>query len=563
MPPSFTPAQLSDLKIRMLRSYLPTYASEILRGPAEYAYKFLLGKHHLEWGDAVSDNPRILAQAARDHGKSHFWCLGYPLWMAHVRAPGRVGYIFSATDQQAMEHLDKIRKEVMGGGEHGGANPGLSSLLPLRKDAARTIRFANGSEIRARGFGSRVRGGHPFWIVCDDILNDDHIWSQTVREKAIDYYLSAIEPMAVPGGQIVVVGTPFHAQDLYRTLRDGGVYHHMEHPAVDPVTGNPLWPERYDRPALDIRKKVLGSSMRWAREYLCQPITDEASLFPSHLFDQPGVKQPYKLGLEARYWQGQGFQTYMGVDLALSANAGADYFVAFVIAIEPGTQDRWVVDIVRKKGMGYQEQVDTIVGLSKRYDCNFVFCEANQYQRVISDMVVRTSDVPIKAFYTTGRAKSQATTERRGMSGTYSANKNALDRGVPGLRMLLENSKLKLPWNEDTQEGVEVWIREMQAFGYQNGKLQGVGAHDDTVMAFWMADQAARVGGSVSMDFGEDLVAAGDGTSTGPDWLGTGDAEDDNELTDRNWFGGNMNAPVRADAPTVRSLFEQSKEGWN
>jgi hypothetical protein len=516
--------QHAALKAKLLRAYLPTYASEVLRGPPEYDHKFLLGPHHLEWGDAVNDNPRVLAQAARDHGKSHFFCLGYPLWMAHVRAPGRVGYIFSATDQQAIEHLDKIRKEVLGGGDHGGPNPALAALLPLKKDAARTIRFANGSEIRARGFGARVRGGHPYWIVCDDILNDDHIWSETVRQKGVDYYLSAIEPMCVPGGQIVVVGTPFHAQDLYRTLKDGGVYHHMKHPAVNPMTGNPLWPQRYDKPALDTRKKVLGSSMRWAREYLCEPITDDASLFPSHLFDQAGVKQPYRLGLEGKYWYDQGFSTYMGVDLALSANAGADFFCAFVIAIEPGTGDRWVVDIVRKKGMGYQQQVDTIVGLSKIYDCNFVFCEANQYQRVISDMVVRQSDVPIKAFYTTGRSKNQATTERRGMSGTYSANKNALDRGVPGLRMLLENSKLKIPWEDSAQERVEVWLREMQAFGFQNGKLQGVGAHDDTVMAFWMADQAARVGGSVSMDFGAEsrgVGALGDniGDQT-PDWFG-------------------------------------------
>lgn len=524
MLPSLTPAQYAELKARLLKAYLPTYASEVLRGPPEYDHKFLLGRHHLEWGDAVNDNPRVLAQAARDHGKSHFFCLGYPIWQAHVRSPGRVGYIFSATDQQAIEHLDKIRKEVLGGGEHGDANPALASLLPLKKDAARTIRFANGSEIRARGFGARVRGGHPYWIVCDDILNDDHIWSETVRQKAVDYYLSAIEPMCVPGGQIVVVGTPFHAQDLYRSLRDGGVYHYMEHPAVDPVSGNPLWPERYSREALQVRKQVLGSSMRWAREYLCQPITDDASLFPAHLFEQPGVKQTYRLGLEGKYWYDQGFSTYMGVDLALSASSGADYFCAFVIAIEPETGDRWVVDIVRRKGMGYQQQVDTIVGLSKLYDCNFVFCEANQYQRVISDMVVRQSDVPIKAFYTTGRAKNQATTERRGMSGTYSANKNALDRGVPGLRMLLENQKLKIPWAQESQEVVEIWMREMQAFGFQNGKLQGVGAHDDTVMAFWMADQAARVGGSVTLNFGSASKGIRDAPGSEeaePDWFGS------------------------------------------
>ena len=228
-----------------------------------------------------------------------------------------------------------------------------------------------------------------------------------------------------------------------------------------------------------------------------------------------------------------------------------------MIAIEPGTQDRWVVDIFRQKGMGYQQQVDTIIGLAKKYDCNFVFCEANQYQRVISDMVVRQSDVPIKAFYTTGKAKRQATNERRGMSGTYSSNKNALDRGVPGLRMLLENNKIRIPWEEESQERVEVWMREMQAFGFQNGKLQGVGAHDDTVMAFWMSDQAARVGGSVSMDFQSDLV--GSSTGTGPEWS----PNDNSSESDMDWFGsGEKN---RAPALNPSSMFELSKRSgeWN
>ena len=520
----------------MAKVYLPLYAEEVLRGPAEYGYKFLLGRHHLEWGDAINDNRRVLAQAARDHGKSHFFCLAYPIWMAHVRAPGRVGYIFSATDQQAREHLDKIRKEVVGGGEHGEANPLLSSLLPLKKDSARTIVFANGSEIRARGFGSRVRGGHPFWVVCDDILNDDHIWSETVRNKAVDYYLSAIEPMVVPGGQLVVVGTPFHAQDLYHTLTDGGVYHVMKHPAVSDL-GVPLWPARYGKDALDVRKRILGSTLRWSREYLCEPISDDSSLFPSHLFDAEGIKLDFPAGMDGSHWSELGYSTYMGVDLALSASASADYFVCFVVAIDPVSQDRWIVDIFRQKGVGYQQQVDTIVSLSKTYDCQFVFVEANQYQRVISDMVIRTSDIPIKAFYTTGRSSKQVTTARRGMTGTYSANKNALDRGVPALRMLLENKKLRIPWAESTREKVQVWLDEMQSFGFTQGKLQGVGAHDDTVMAFWMADQAARVGGSFSTSFGDDTLTDPSDADT-PDWItnlvgSRRDAADD----EVNWFG--------------------------
>lgn len=491
------------IKLRMFRANCAYFASEVIRGPEEAPYngKCLLGPHHVEWADALNEHSRILALAARDHGKSFFFVRAYALWMAAVRAPGKEGYVISATDQQAKDHLRGIVEEVIGVGDIP-PNPRLAHLLPLRKCTEREVVFANGTRIKARGFGSKVRGGHPWWVVGDDLLNDEHVWSETVRKKGIDYFLSAIEPMPVPGGQLVVVGTPFHAEDLYAHLARNGVYHVMKHAAVDAVTGKALWPARYDEVALARKKRILANELRWSREYLCQPISDDSSLFPSWLFEQAGIKQPYALGLDGRHWQAQGFRCFVGVDLAISASAKADWFVIFILAVCPVSGDIWVVDILRRQGIGYQEQVDSIVSAAQAYDADFVFCEANQYQRVITDMVVRTSNVPIKAFYTTGRADSkQATNQRKGMAGQYSANKNALDRGVPALRMLLENRKLRIPWDESTRERVQLWLTEMNQYSFVEGKLQGVGAHDDTVLAFWMAERACKMGGGFAVHF--------------------------------------------------------------
>ena len=512
---------------RMLASSLAFYASEVLRGPPEYGGKFLLGPHHLRWSKTIGVEDRILALAARDHGKSHFWSFAYPLWKAHVESPGRVGYIFSATREQATDMLSKIRDEILGGGENGGPNPKLQSLLPFKVDNATRIKFANGSEIRARGFGSRVRGGHPYWIVADDVGNDEWIYSEMVRDKAIDYFLSAIRPMVVPGGQLIVVGTPFHAQDLYAKLEKTGVYKVLKDPAQN-KKGEPLWPARYSSTRLDRTKQELANALRFSREYLCKPISDESSLFPDYLFNAPEVKQPYSLGLPREVWEARGATLYGGVDLALSASAGADHFVYFVLAALPNGE-RWVVDIIRRKGLGFQDQIDLITRASKRYGVGLVFCEANQYQRVVTDEVIRTSDTPIKAFYTTGRRK--VTSLRTGMTQTYSANKNAFDQGVPSLRMLFENGKIRIPWAPDTREEVANWVEEMQSFGWADGKLQGVGAHDDTVMAFWIADHAARYGG-VSFSFGDedDLIEdieSGDSDEEEIDFFGGGDIADD------------------------------------
>lgn len=492
------------VKYRMLKASLPAYAAEVLRGPEEYGGRFLLGEHHMEWGRIVNRQSRILAIAARDHGKSFFWNFAYPLWQVQIHSPGSEGVIFSGSDDLAKAHLKKIVDEVCGDGNRP-PNPKLADLLPLRKNREKHVIFANGSSIKAKGFSTRSRGGHPKWIVGDDMLGDETIWSELLRSKDIDYFLSAIEPMPIPvhlGGQLIVVGTPFHARDLYKVLEETGEYHVSRHPCHD-GNWNPLWAARYNRADLERKKRILASEIRWSREFMCQPITDDASIFPSWLFEQEGVKQNYALGVPPKVWKEQGFSLYMGVDLAISTSARADWFVMFTIAVCPRTGDVWIVDIYRAQGVGYQEQVDLITGMAQQYDCEFVFVEANQYQRVITDMVVRSSTVPVKAFYTTGRGGSkQATTQRRGVKGTYSANKNDLDRGVPAMRMLFENRKIRIPWAESTREKVQLWIGELQAYSFVQGKLTGVGAHDDTVMAFWMAERAASMGnmGSVYWD---------------------------------------------------------------
>ena len=43
----------------------------------------------------------------------------------------------------------------------------------------------------------------------------------------------------------------------------------------------------------------------------------------------------------------------------------------------------------------------------------------------------------------------------------------------------------------------------MHSFTWDDGKLQSVGGHDDTVMACWICDQACRQGAGFTYSFGE------------------------------------------------------------
>ena len=471
----------------LIRGSLSYFFSTIIRGPAEHPYngRSLCGRHHEDWDDIVLDERRAVVLAARDHGKSHFFSLGYPIWRAGWTHPGGLGYLIGGSKDQARLLLALVAAELL-------SNPRLAHLLPADRDAGWNkdeITLANGSVIRCRGFGVRLRGAHPAWVICDDILTDLDIYSQRIRERHIDFFLSAIEGMVHVDHQLLVVGTPMHRSDLYGYLAEGGSYAVHKFPAIDKATGRVLFPERYSKRALKLKKRALQSPTRFAREYLCEPLSDEASLFPDALFDGP-INVPYRLGLPVEVWLERGCYLYTGVDLAFSAEAWADFTVVLTIAIDPQGR-HWLVNIRRGKGLPLKRQLAWIQEEAAKYNPEKIFIEANQAQRVFSDELREETDLPVVKFFTAGNmpAHPWKTASRLTMG------KHDLDRGVPSLRLLLENQKLRLPRGDAKSIGVTDYLRgELQSLSWQNGQVVSVGPHDDVVMALWFAVSGARMG---------------------------------------------------------------------
>ena len=471
-----------------LKQSCALFAAEKLRGPKFYPYRghFILGQHHLEW-DSLLEYVRLNILAARDHGKSYYWTFAYPIWRARFY-PGCLIYIFSANQTMAESFLKLIKDELLN-------NPKLEDMVPGTKDrfwSAKEIRTRQGSVIRARGYGVKVRGGHPNYIICDDVLGDEDIYSETIRRRNIDYYLSTIANMIVPGGQIVVVGTPMHHGDLYNALKETDQYTCRSYPAL--TDGVPLFPERYSLSALAAKRKELKSEARFAREFLCRPLSDEASLFPAKLFEGQSVRLNYILGLPASYWEGKGCLRYTGVDIAMSAEVGADYFWIFTIAVD-AQGNRWLANLRRFKGLAFNRQIEEIIDEYELMRPEVVHIESNQAQRVWGDEIQRTTAIPIRRFFTTGVGGRQPMNPWKKGATQISVNKHHIDRGVPSLRMSLEAMKWRIPRGDaNSVELTNIWIGEMNAIGWINGKVQSVAEHDDSVMACWMAEMAARIG---------------------------------------------------------------------
>jgi len=497
---------------QLLRESLPLFAKDVLG--------MEVPPHLMEWGELVVTQARIAVLAARDHGKSAFFSYAYPIWRAWSE-PGCEVYLFSRTLEQAQEFVDMIvwgRNNLRGMADI----PELSKLVPSLEDFRLNPRvrlnrsdivLTNGSRIRAVGYGKAIRGRHPKYVVLDDVLNDNDMWSETERSKHITYFQSAISNMVMPatqhegwfeGGQCIVVGTPYHMADLYAYLQNNIVYAYRRYPGIImDKQGNEaaLFPWRWSVDQLR-RKKLEIGSVAFSREILCLPVTDDISIFPSYLFpplyDRVLCLKPTKEEIRARGWE-----VYFGVDIARSASVGADFFVVFCMAKDRHGQ-RTVIDIHRSQGLGFRQQLETIAMLAERYEPALILIESNAMQQIYTDEIRRMSDLPVKEFVTTA------------------TNKYPLDKGVPGLRIVLENQKITIPKGDEYSRRVTgIWEAEASQFGFVNGKLQGIGVHDDTVMAWWFAEEACRAGG-FSFAFGEDDDESNDGFKSGPD-----EADDD------------------------------------
>jgi hypothetical protein len=100
--------------------------------------------------------------------------------------------------------------------------------------------------------------------------------------------------------------------------------------------------------------------------------------------------------------------------------------------------------------------------------------------------------LPIVAFNTAANTPKKSSQKTMGK---ITLGKHPMDRGVPALRIMFENRKWRIPRGDaHSIEVTDHWIGEMGAMAIADGKVMSVGSHDDTVMATWMSDAAARHG---------------------------------------------------------------------
>ena len=432
--------------------------------------------HHHEWWEALKTGDDVCALAPRDHGKSMSMGRAYPLWKVKYDKWVREVYVLGADQSGSIENLDKIKQMLKD-------CPSLAPLLPRTRqdlDNRTEMKLSNGKILRAKSFGSRLRGRHPQLIILDDVLNEHNSLTEELREKLNTYFYSVVVPMKDRGQQsqreegykpqIVVIGTPQHKMDLYHELLDSEDFIGIHQSAIlDEEKELTLWPERYDFHYL-MRLKAKIGALNFSREYLCQPIIDETTIFPPSLFKPLFDKH---ISYEPVY-KGHN-PVFLGADFSVPGNTDGDYTVLFAMEYDPDASMYTPLGYWRARPKTIDEQLQKIEFFMQAYKVTLGYLEANLFQRIYSEHFAQKGNYPIEGHVVS------------------SSGKNSYTTGLVSIRPLLEQGKMRFPYKTDKDRLMtQQLMEEFNGIVQRKGKITSESAHDDIPMAVWHCYSASR-----------------------------------------------------------------------
>jgi len=365
-----------------------------------------------------------------------------------------MGIMLSSSLKQSVEVLKRIRDKIL-------SNEVLKTAVPDNKTAnwSKTeIELKNGARCLSMPNNENIRGYHVDYIGSDEIGE----W------KNWDIITKTIPPMVTAkDGTLVFVGTPTSEIDFIHKLEKNEAYTTQWYPAnAKNEESKTLWSLRYPNVKMSEKRKEYDS-LSWSREFLLKPLSSADQIFPYRLIE---TCFDYDAVFEDAY-DSNGIY-FLGLDFALSGEAGADYTVMTVLK---RIDDKMkVVKIERYKGLSYQAQKLRVIQLHQTYKPSRIVADEGTFGKTfLQDLIAE--HVPIEGFRFTNQSKQDLITR---------------------LRRQFEQKTLVIPRDKSdiaTQTQIEHLIKELSAFGVavnqETGvvRLEGIGAHDDMVFSLALA----------------------------------------------------------------------------
>lgn len=227
------------------------------------------------------------------------------------------------------------------------------------------------------GIDKELTSQHYDKIIADDLVAPKNSETSGQRDKVFEYYLSLFD-LLDPDGEIVVVGTRYHQDDLYsRILEENQSMNNWDIFVRTAYNddGSILFPEKFTEAQLnEIRNRPRGA-YHFASQYLNNPIDPASAEFKQSQirFYEPGTQNPTSL--------------YLTIDPAVSLSKDADYSAGIVAGMYADRKIR-VVDSFHKRCVP-SELVDEIFAMVRKWRLHRVGIETFGFQKTLKYEIQR------------------------------------------------------------------------------------------------------------------------------------------------------------------------------
>lgn len=355
---------------------------------------------HKDLCDFIQQNPhrKKIALMPRGHLKTTLITVGYSLLRIAKDPKVRI-LIANATGTMAEAMLSQIKKHLQYNDTFkyyfGDLYTGASSW----RDNMITLPTGEGSyqskeaTVTAYGLGGSLVSQHYDVIIVDDAHNRENINTKDQIEKVKQSYRDLLD-LLEPGGQLIIIGTKWHDDDLYGQVMDknnpeAGEFDVFIRQAVTEMkvghspdghfiieSGSVLWPEKYSLKALTALLNEKG-----LYEFQCQyqntAIDDENAVFHKswfHEYDPTDIRD-------------RKMTRFTAIDPAISLKERADWTAIVTIGIDV-LGKIYVLEV--KRGHYTEDQmVDELFLTYERYHPLSICIETVAFQKTLQHYIMK------------------------------------------------------------------------------------------------------------------------------------------------------------------------------
>lgn len=354
-----------------------------------------------------------LALASRGSGKSTIMTVARII-LEILKNPNIRILIASKTDTNAVGFLSEIKQKLESKSLVEIFGPQRGSIW---NDSEITVasRTSTSKEktVHTVGVGSALASKHFDIIVADDLLDEENCKTEAQREKIKTWFFKILDPTLEPHGEMSIIGTRYHPEDLYGYLIDrilvrkdgsGKVIreYYIRIPALirkknfKPGCKNhekyiSIWPEKFSVKFLLAKRRNQGTAI-FSSQYLNDVESMKGKIFKMDWFQWYRIED-----INVRE-----LRIFQGVDLAIKQREDADKFAHCTIGVHPKTLNIYVLDYYNQV-THYNDQKKLLKKKFNQYDPIRVGIEANGYQRaLIQDMAsdAALSEIRSSPIYT-------------------------------------------------------------------------------------------------------------------------------------------------------------------